>query len=719
MSNYSSYQHNSFAEKIVTAICDKVGRKDKEFFRLQVNYYLCVVASMMRTNIRLPTGDIEPVSMYAINLAPSGYGKGYATKIIEDSVINQFRDIFQSTTFPLLAEVNLPAIALKRTHTKQTDYDDELARVEKEFDNLGPMPFSFDSATTPAVKQLRNKLLMANAGSMNLEIDEIGSNLLNNKDVLVLFLELFNGTVKSKLVKNTTDAIRSQDIKGITPTNMMAFGVASSLLDGGKVEEETMAFLNTGYGRRCFFGFVADDVETEEQTMTAADMLAKMKAGTATNDLEDISKHLGTLSEMVKANTVLNVPDQTAMEYFEYQIDCNKRANQFKEHQQLQRTEMKQRHFKAIKVAGAYSFIDGTPEITTSHMQSAIALVEESGNSFAKIHTRDRAYVKFAKYLANVNREVTQADLIEDLPFYSGSKAHREDLTVQAVAWGYAHNIIIKKRYTDSIEFLRGETLESTDLDKLIVSHSPDIAYNYKNVEAPWDQLAQLTQMQDHNWINHYVEDGHRHDDDTQEGFNMIVLDIDNGLTMLQAKSLLSEYKALYYTTKRHTSDNNRFRIVLPTNFKLQLGKDEYKEFMKNLFEWLPFEPDTQTGQRARKWLSNTGHYEYTEGRLLDVLPFIPMTAKNEQRKAGIKDLQSFSNLERWFINNTGDGNRNNQLLNFAYMCVDTGMDYQETQSRVMALNSKLIDKLDESEIMMTIMTTVNKEIQSRAASAA
>lgn len=132
---------------------------------------------------------------------------------------------------------------------------------------------------------------------------------------------------------------------------------------------------------------------------------------------------------------------------------------------------------------------------------------------------------------------------------------------------------------------------------------------------------------------------------------------------------------------------------------------------MKNLFEWLPFDSDTQTGQRARKWLSHSGHYEYTEGQVLDVLPFIPKTAKNEQRKAQFKSLQSLTNLERWFINNIGDGNRNNQLLRYAMILVDNNYSYSEVQDKVLELNEKLIDKLDPAEITLTIMKTVRKAI--------
>jgi hypothetical protein len=183
---------------------------------------------------------------------------------------------------------------------------------------------------------------------------------------------------------------------------------------------------------------------------------------------------------------------------------------------------------------------------------------------------------------------------------------------------------------------------------------------------------------------------------------------------MHTAKMLLKDYKFLMYTTKRHTEAEHRFRIVMPTNYELALDSKDYKEFMSNIYEWLPFGVDDQTGQRARKWMSHNGHYEYNDGDLLDVLPFIPKTSKNEARKEQFNSQQALDNLERWVLNNSGDGNRNNQLLRYAMVLVDAGHDFNSVLSHVNGLNSKMPDKLEEAEIMRTIMVTVGKALSSR-----
>src|SRR5690606_2943619 len=132
----------------------------------------------------------------------------------------------------------------------------------------------------------------------------------------------------------------------------------------------------------------------------------------------------------------------------------------------------------------------------------------------------------------------------------------------------------------------------------------------------------------------------------------------------------------------------------------------DFKEFYKNLLEWLPFKADEQCAHRSKKWLSHAGHYEYTDGILLDVLPLIPKTSKNEQRKKLLESQESMDNLERWMINRIGDGNRNNMLLRFAMILVDAGLQFDDVLHKVLALNSKIPDKLEETEILTTIMQT-------------
>jgi len=504
MKDFADMEYFPPVKKLANVLCAKTQSSDPLFFRIMVSYYFAKVASMMRCNIKtLDRGDI-PVSMYAINLANSGHGKGHSTNIVEEQVINAFRTRFLEETFPAVSEKSLDKLSKLRAIRKGNDEDTELAMTNAEFENLGVLAFSFDSGTTAAVKQMRHKLLMSGAGSMNLEMDEIGSNLFGNVDVLSTFLELFDvGKVKPKLTKNTSENKRSEEIYGRTPTNMMLFGTPSKLLNDGKEQDEFMSMLDTGYARRCVFGYTRR-VKNDTQ-LTPDEVYDILTDKTSDTYIKQLSHQLGNLADIINFDTVLQVKKPVALINIEYKLDCEKRADRFADHQDIQNAEMCHRYFKSLKLAGAYAFIDSSPEITEEHLYNAIKLVEDSGEAFQKIMTQEKPYVKLALYIASNDNEVTQADITEDLAFYKGTAHYKDQLLAMASSWGYKNNVIIRKYFRDGIEFFSGESLQKTDLSKMVFAYSSDVAIGYENQIAPFDKLHKLVRANNVHWINHHL----------------------------------------------------------------------------------------------------------------------------------------------------------------------------------------------------------------------
>ncbi len=715
MKTFDEMDFHPQAEQLVEILCQKTGNTNPLFFRIMVAYYFGVVASMLRRKIQTDDDGNIPVNVYSINLATSGSGKGKSTNLVEDKVINQFRHNFVESTMPLLAEENLPKLAVARAARNGTDPDVELKAAVAEYKRLGPLFFSFDSATPAAVKDTRHKLLMANCGALNFEMDEVGSNLTGNLEVLNTFLELYDaGKIKPKLVKNTAENQRNEEILGRTPANMLLFGTPDKLMNGAKTEEEYYSLLETGMARRCLFGYAKG--HTRQTGLDAQQVLAQRKQTNVGTFIDDLSDQLGDLADMMHANKTLQVSEPVELIFVQYELDCVALANKMPEHAGMRKAELSHRYFKAKKVAGAYAFIEGSPEITEDHAYYAIKLTEESGKAFDMMLTRDRPHVKLAKYLAEEGVAVTQAEMVEDLPYYKGNTSQKAEMMLLAIAYGYKNNILIKKEWNDGVEFVRGETLKTTDLNEIKISYSNDFAKGYMDETAPFDELHKMTQAPNIHWCTHAFKDNHRTEDNAIPGFNLVVLDVDHAVNLSTAKMMLKDYKCLFYTTKRHQTPGHgdRFRIIMPTNYELALDAKDYKEFMDNVFQWLPFEVDDCTGQRSRKWMSHDGTYEYQDGKFLDALPFIPQTTKNAEFKTRILDQQGMDNLERWVINNTGEGNRSNMLLRFCMILVDGGFDFEGIRQRVNSLNDKLADKLEETEIMGTIMVSVTKAIAKR-----
>lgn len=704
----SKVSHHPVLEELTDILCTQTQNTDREFFHTIVAHFIGKVASNMRATVETKDRGSIPINIYALCLSPSGTGKGYSVNILENEILNSFRRKFTEETFPEIADAKLWDMANERALRSGTEPEEEKDKLDSQFKSSGEFPFTFDSGTVPAVKQLREKLLMAEAGAISFAVDEIGSNLINSTELLNTYLELYDqGQVKMKLVKNTAENVRAKELEGKTPANMMLFGTPTKLLDGHITENTFYEFLEAGYARRCFFAWGRPS-QKAYNTMTPEEAYAQLSSQANNSTIEKWRDFFQDLAQPTCFNWKVEVPDDVAIELIRYKFECERLADLMPEHEAIGKAEISHRYFKALKLAGAYAFIDMSPIMTMEHLYQAIKLAEESGQAFDAILTREKSYVKLAKFIADAGSDVTHADLHEALPFYKTGNAARNEMMSLATAWGYKNHIIIKKTFVDGIEFFAGESLEETNLDELRVSYSDHAAYNYMNDLAPFSNLSQLITAPNHHFLNHHLSTSHRLKENIVSGFNMLVFDVDGTISLDSARELLEEYTYLIYTTKSHTESDNRFRLVIPTNYIVELDDEDYKDCINSILSWLPFEADEVSNQRSRKWRTHDQAQIFeNDGKLFDILPFIPKTSRNEEYKKGQAQLDSLTNLERWFAQRISEGNRNNNILKYAMALVDSGMDYSEVENNVVRFNKSLSNGLSRDELNNTIFVTV------------
>jgi hypothetical protein len=699
--------HHHAMQELTDLLCHRTGQVNRDFFQAEVAYFLGLIPSAMRCKIQSPERGVLPVNIYSIGLATSGFGKGHSVNLLEE-VLSGFREMYMKNTFGQLAEQNLFDLAVDIAAAKGGDEQKELEALESDFKKQGHAPFIFDSGTGPAVKQLRYKLLLSGVGSINFQMDEMGSNLLGNNEVLNTLLELYDlGKIKAKLVKNTPDNERGLDIAGSTPANVLMFGTSSKLFDGAKIEEEFYSFLATGYARRCFFGMGKS--ETKFAAINPEDVYNGLVSKNQSAALTRWQTFLTKFADPRYYNHTLAVPKDVGIELISYRLQCEAMANEMPEHEEIRKAELAHRYFKSLKLAGVYAFLDESSEIQIQHLRQAIKVAEESGLSFQKLLKRERNFVRLAKYIATSPDNLTHADLVEDLPYYPTSTVARKEMMDLAMAWGVSNHVVITKNVVQQVEFFSGSTLSETDLNKLKFSFSDHFAYDYEDQEQPLEKLEILLKQPNLHWCNHSFENGHRSEDKVIPGFNMLVVDVDGGIKLDAVHQLLADYTFITATTKRHTDEENRFRLIMPSNYLLHLEKDDYKEFMNSFLLWLPFESDQSANQRSKKWQTNENSVVHINRgpQVIDVLPFIPKTKANSEYVQQVTDLGNLENLERWFLNNMEVGGRNNTLLNYAMMLKDAGMGYDELEKKVLALNASSDSPLKRDEIYSTVLKSV------------
>lgn len=710
----TTIQHHPVLETIVDILCMRTENNDRNFFRIVVAYFMGKMAATMRTQIETTDEGRIPVNVYAMALSVSGTGKGYSVDLMENSFLSGFQSRFMEEALPQVAENNLWEMAAKNAAFSGDTEQKEYEQLEKVFKGHGPVPFTFDSGSIPAVKQLRAKLLMAGIGAINLQIDEIGSNLNASDDVLKVFLELFDqGQAKTKLTKQSMDNSRTDDVQGKTPSNMLLFGTPSKLLDGGMTEDEFNSLLETGYARRCLFGY--GQRVRASAGMSATEIYRQKRQKITSQDVETIERHFTQLADPTKLNWDITVPDDVGIMLVEYKIQCERKADLLPEVAEVRKTELVNRYSKALKLAGAFAFIDEDLELSMDNLLSAIKLVEEcSGEAFDRVLTRDKNYVRLAKYLADVGIEQTHADLTEALGFYKQGPTLRREMMDLAIAWGYKNNHLITKTFLEGIEFFTGERLKETNLDEITVSYSNQFAAGYIGEQINFlTDMPMLVQQPGYSWCNHHFKNEHRNSENLIPGFNMIVLDVDEGTPIFLAQKLFEDYTYLMYTTKRHDEENgHRYRILLPINYNLKLDRSDYIKMMENIIQWMPFVVvDGSSTQPEKKWLSHDGGSIYTnEKNLFDVLPFIPKTQRNEEFHKNFAQIANLGNLERWFAGKMVSGQRNMHMIRYALALYSQALTYPEIEARVLHFNNQLADRLGEDELRSTVLTTIAKK---------
>jgi hypothetical protein len=717
----SGVDHHPTVEAIVDILEARIQNTDRSFFRNIAVYHMGVCASSMRAEVVSRAFGKHTINTYNIALGQSGVGKGFSMNLMEEHIMAGFRNRFKSSTMPYLTEQNIAKLSSIRAANNDTTEEDETTALNRQNKRLGHYRFVFDGGHESAIKDMRDKLLIANCGALNYQVDEIGSNLDKSADSMTVYLELYDsGKIKKKLLKNSSENESFEELEGTSPSNALLFGAPDDIFAGGKTEDNFYSFLRIGYARRCLFALANDLPDNEDEDINA--LYDRMEQTMANFENTPLVDKFTELADVDYINWQVTMPRETGILHLKYKKLCERRAKKIGHNQgdHIGQTEMKHRHSRALKVAGIYAFTDKCSVMAPEHYKAAMKLVEESGEALAKILNRDMAHQRLAKYIAKSEAPLTYAEMREQLPYMPKTLGGSKEIMLLATAYGYKNNIVIKKTFSDGVEFYTGDSLQEVDLEKLTVSYSTEFAEGYKSDEAPFEKMELLTKANGMNWCNHTFLENYRNKLNVQSGFDFIVLDIDTTARIELVQEVLQKFKYFLYTTKSHTEQEHRFRVIIPMNFRLELAREEFKEFMQGVLDWLPFEVDKGVKEPERKWRANphakTFFNANPDAVLFDILPFIPKTSRNETHIKEQKQLQDMDGLERWFAQEWGEGVRNNLMLRFTMCLADQGMDYHEVEQRVLAFNKSLPNSLGADELRDTVLKTAASRMSQQAA---
>lgn len=629
-----------------------------------------------------------------------------------------FEETFCDVIYPETAKKSISKKAKQIAHRTGLSELEVDADLQRDFEEMGEFLFGFPEGTSPALKQLCKAITFGGVGAASLEMDEIGYNISANREVMATLLELYDvGKTKDKLTKVTKDSKRAKSLRGVTPANVFAFGTPTTAFDGGQTENIIRGLLKAGYGRRCFFAYGDIDVK-HTMEVDSDDVFVQLTDTSLAKSIEKINEKLGALASMDLVGTDLYIDKDAERFRLKYNQHCHERAVKISEYRPIERAEMMHRVAKATKLAGAYAFVDGATEITVDHLEYAIALTECSGDSLQRIMNQPKAHVRLANFLCDYGSPVTEADLVEYLPFYSGSISNKRDLITLATAYGHRNAMAIKSFEESGVMMWQGEKLEVTDTNSLVISTSKELADNYTSKLASIPELAEFCKREDMNFCNHHFKNGevgkgNRSKAMTLSGANTVVFDVDQ--TKFKPHilhALLKPYNHIIYETKSSTEDEPRYRLILVLSHKAILDDVEYKKFCKNIAAWLPVNVDLPAIQREKKHrvYENTNVWYQDQGQNLNVMAYYPNTKEAEDNMKFNSALLTarIRGMQKWVIHTASKGNRNNTLYAYTrFLKEHTKYNEDKIIEMVKKINNKLQDPLEESEVDSTILSSM------------
>ena len=696
---------------MMTSLMEKIPHADAHFIRMMLYNKLGQIAANMRVNMEFYDGAIVPLNIYQINLAPSGYSKGKVNNLIEDSITKGFEDKF----FEVAADVIEESLDLKAERVSANmgiEKQQARADIDEHFNKLPKFLYSFPDATLEGIKSSREKLTMSEIGATNLEMDELAINMDKMADILGIFMEAYDrGRAKSKLIK-----VNSNTQSGEVPANLLAFGTATSLLNGSRKEEQFLDMLRQGFARRCFFGYIEkydiDNAMSPEEELHMAQNRDSVEA------LQEVNEYLASLATTVWHDSTVTMGRPVALTLIKLKQEAEVRASELKDHQELDKFYIVHSYWRIAKLAGILAFIDKSPEIMMEHLILAVRHDEDSEKAFKRMIETPPSYERLFHHIMDIGKRMTYTDLHKDLYFYSSAtKGQKDEMLKMAQAFAFTQNAMIRTSFRDGVDFVEGQYMESNDGSKIILSISTELAEGYVPKLSKWDDLGEM--LSSHfEYSNHHFRDEYRDHEHALEQFNMIIIDVDDGMPLATAMEAMSGYEYIMGTTKSHQKDKNgfvcdRYRILIPLECTIELNRDDYSQFMTNIFDWLPFEPDRACKDIARKFSGYTEAEVFkNEGMKIDPLDFVPSTTRQEKTAERVKDLGDIDGLMKWFLLNTEKGGRNNQVHRFTMALADGGIPQEEVINRVIHMNSMLDEPLPERELYDSVFKTLSKKLQ-------
>lgn len=662
-----------------------------------VHYVLSLAASLKRVTLKGLDEDRVPLNYYGITFANSGRGKDLSV-----SIAMKFVE-------PIIDAYNSRLSDLVISHQEQ-NVDMSIPSLENK------------EGTTSGFLQDRNVLDVLKVGSTNIRVEELVS-VLKSSDFEQVLNMLTESWQEGSNASRSFKSYMSPKINFV-PANCLLYSSPEGFRnEGNKQFQGFVDNLSNGMARRSYVVFDESDVQMEAEPTVESLKVYSENIKIAKQRSKDMSDYLSNI--ILNCNKTIEFTVEAELVVKKYEIINKNIVSKSPLMKNAVKAEMLSRAYKIRRLAGLYALYDGSIEVSIENVNDAIEWAESLSKDLIIALNAETIAEKIFDYLDKVEKYSSQTDVMK---YYKMTvKDFKENIDeVYTVAYDNGSTmqskVFDKEAKVIKYNLIKGEL---TEADQMICSTSNSMSDDFVQQKIGYKNLPDLVMGKyGKNYSAGLFLNNKRNKDNYIKRQNLIIFDVDEGMSIEDAKLFLSQYRGFIATTRNHLKEKNgkvleRFRIVLVSKYIFNLDHEEYKHTITNFALLHNLTVDFPVIEPSRLYYSNPeSEVTHLEGNeLIDLRAYIPETKEVEVTKKSIElgeqydGGENINGFDKYFLMQTSQGNRNNNIYKYIAALIDKkGLDVESAISKGLSLNNMLADPLSESELERTCFASARRK---------
>ena len=671
----------------------------KEMFLSALFFNTSAAMALKKIRIIRKTNNKDKIiipNYFGITFAGSGCGKNHSDNIAK----SLFKDMHER--FDALAS---------EFYEKRKDSD---GKPDPKYLNLSSY-FIPVTSTWQALQKAAQTVTDMGAGSVNVVSDELGDSIMSMTEIFTKLKSTWDTGISEGQV-NVSNGGEAYFLVQDLCVNALLFGAPAPFeLVPAKKDKLLEAYVS-GMARRSFIYHNDKYKKSENRNYEFEKKDSKF--------YEELDNYIKELRFFISNTKYINYPQNIREKLLEY--DAQKELERERSSSPI--AEDLGSPKKIEKLLGIIATLDLEETINEEHLRFAIEFTEALDKTAEDTVEIKPAYMRIYNEIEK-RAYAARTDIVKAVKDVTVKDLDSQMVLVQEHA-NILGNSLIKKDY-DGIVKYKIEKLSSTNLDKIIIS----VNTNQSNTQpkgfvrhtGTFKGLYKIVNSE-YRYSAGTFKDEYINDDNYMQEQNLFIIDIDNDLTIEDARKLFSQMTYLIATTRSHqkpkkqgdkTITCDRFRIILPTLSTFHLDHKRYSDMYMNVLNSLGIDEADKKCRNASRWYYGNpdGEYWYNEGQLLDIRPFIPDSAEHKEATLSMNKYESSKSSAptsirvdaaiRWFLSNTSAGSRNDNLFLLAIL-LKKEIQEEDWEGWTRRANACLASPLSESD-MNTIIRSVSK----------